>query len=297
MDFMILSIYHSVMNRLNREQRAQILHLLCEGSSIRSVTRLTGASKNTVTKLLRDAGMACAWFHDATVKNLTSRRIQVDEIWTFTYAKQKNVRAAKAAPEGAGDTWTWTAIDADTKLMVSWFVGGRDAQYALTFMDDLRSRLAGRVQLTSDGHGAYLQAVDEAFGGDVDYAQLVKIYGAPEGKGPERRYSPTECIGAEKRPIIGHPNPEHISTSYAERQNLNMRMHMRRFTRLTNAFSKKVENHALAVALFTTYYNFVRIHKTLRVTPAMAAGVTEKLWEIGDIVKVLEDFETAQIAA
>ncbi|MEX0827480.1 MAG: IS1 family transposase, partial [Haliea sp.] len=259
------------MNRLCNTNRAHILHLLCEGSSIRAVTRLTGASKNTVVKLLRDAGMACAWFHDAKVRNLTSRRIQVDEIWTFTYAKQKNVATAKAAPEGAGDTWTWTAIDADTKLMVSWFVGGRDANYALTFMEDLHSRLAGRVQLTSDGHGAYLEAVEGTFGGDVDYAQLVKMYGRPEGGSAERRYSPVECIGARKERITGNPNPEHISTSYAERQNLNMRMHMRRFTRLTNAFSKKIENHALAVALFTTYYNFVRIHKTLRMTPAMAS--------------------------
>lgn len=285
------------MNRLTRDDRARILHLLCEGSSIRAITRLTGASKNTVTKLLRDAGMACAWFHDAKVRNLTSRRIQVDEIWSFTYAKQKNVARATAAPEGAGDTWTWTAIDADTKLMVSWFVGGRDAQFALTFLDDLKSRLAGRVQLTSDGHGAYLQAVEEIFGVDIDYAQLVKIYGAPEGGGPERRYSPSECIGAEKRPITGRPNPEHISTSFAERQNLNMRMHMRRFTRLTNGFSKKVENHALAVALFTTYYNFVRIHKTLRVTPAMASGVTDRLWEIGDIARLLEEFESLPEAA
>jgi IS1 family transposase len=279
------------MNKLDKKARAQILHLLCEGSSIRAVTRLTGASKNTVLKLMIDAGKACAWYHDSAVRNLKSRRIQVDEIWSFTYAKQKNVRAAKAAPDGAGDTWTWTALDADTKLMVSWFVGSRDAEAAIAFMDDLRSRLLHRVQLTSDGHGAYLDAVEGAFGGDVDYAQLIKIYGLTEGKGQERRYSPAACLGAKKKAMVGDPDAKHISTSYVERQNLNMRMHMRRFTRLTNAFSKKVENHALAVALFTTYYNFVRVHKTLRTSPAMAAGITENLWEISDIVNVLEEWE------
>jgi IS1 family transposase len=278
------------MNRLTREERAQILHLLCEGNSIRAVTRLTGASKNTVTKLLIDAGHACLAYHDHHVHNLKTRRVQVDEIWSFTYAKQKNVAKAKRQDMAHGDTWTWTAIDADSKLMISWLVGGRDGAYAMTFMDDLRSRLANRVQLTSDGHKAYLEAVEGAFGGDVDYAQLVKIYGA-SSESSRGRYSPAECIGAEKHTIEGKPDPKHISTSFAERQNLNMRMHMRRFTRLTNAFSKKVENHALNVALFTTYYNFVRIHKTLRVTPAMAAGVTDRLWEIGDIVALVEAAE------
>lgn len=278
------------MNKLDHEARAQILHLLCEGSSIRAVTRLTGASKNTVVKLMIDAGKACAAYHDEHVRNLKTRRCQVDEIWSFTYAKQKNVAKAKTAPVGAGDTWTWTAIDAESKLMISWLVGGRDSRYAIAFMDDLRSRLANRVQLTSDGHKAYLEAVEGAFGGDVDYAQLVKLYGAsPESA--KGRYSPAECIGARKERIEGNPDPRHVSTSYAERQNLNMRMHMRRFTRLTNAFSKKVENHAHNVALFTTYYNFVRIHKTLRVTPAMAAGVTDRLWEIGDIVALLDASE------
>ena len=279
------------MNKLDRKARAQILHLLCEGSSIRAVTRITGASKNTVLKLMIEAGKACAWYHDNAVRNLKSQRIQVDEIWSFTYAKQKNVKAAKAAPDGAGDTWTWTALDADSKLMVSWYVGSRDAEAAIAFMDDLRSRLLHRVQLTSDGYRAYLDAVEGAFGGDVDYAQLVKIYGKPESGSPERRYSPVECLGARKLPVAGEPDPKHISTSYVERQNLNMRMHMRRFTRLTNAFSKKVENHAWAVALFTTYYNFVRVHKTLRTTPAMAAGITENLWEVLDIVNVLEEWE------
>lgn len=279
------------MNKLDREARCRILHLLCEGSSIRAVTRLTGASKNTVIKLMIDVGKACAVYHDEHVRNLKTRRVQVDEIWSFTYAKQKNVPSAKAAPEGAGDTWTWTALDADSKLMISWLVGSRDSDYAMAFMDDLRSRLANRVQLTSDGHRSYLEAVEGAFGGDVDYAQLVKLYGAaPESM--KGRYSPAECIGAVKTRVEGNPDPAHVSTSFAERQNLNMRMHMRRFTRLTNAFSKKVENHAWSVALFATYYNFVRIHKTLRVTPAMAAGVSDRLWEIGDIVALVETAET-----
>jgi IS1 family transposase len=273
------------MNKLDREARAQILHLLCEGSSIRAVTRLTGASKNTVIKLMVDAGKACAAYHDEHVRNLRSKRVQVDEIWSFTYAKQKNVRMAKAAPAAAGDCWTWTALDADSKLMISWHVGQRDSECAMSFMDDLRSRLGNRVQLTSDGHKAYLEAVEGSFGGDIDYGMLVKLYGQPL-EGEARRYSPAQCIGARKSAIEG--NPKHISTSYVERQNLNMRMHMRRFTRLTNAFSKKLENHAWSVALFTTFYNFVRIHQTLRVTPAMAAGVTDRLWEIGDIVALVE---------
>jgi IS1 family transposase len=277
------------MNKLDREARAQILHLLYEGNSIRAVTRLTGASKKAVTKLLVDAGQAAAWYQDRVFVNLTCKRIQVDEIWAFVYAKQKNV--AKAAPADAGDVWTWTAIDADTKLIPSWFVGGRDSDAAIIFMDDLRSRLANRVQLTSDGHKAYLEAVEGAFGADVDYAMLVKLYG-PSSELAKGRYSPAECIGARKEAIEGNPDPAHISTSYAERQNLNVRMHTRRFTRQTNAFSKKVENHAHSVALFAMYYNFVRIHKTLRTTPAMAAKVTERLWEMGDIVDVLEGWET-----
>lgn len=285
--------YSRAMNKLDAKARAQILHLLCEGNSIRAVTRLTGASKNTVSKLMIEAGQACADYHDKHVFNLKSQRVQVDEIWSFTYAKQKNVAAAKAAPAVAGDTWTWTAIDADSKLMISWLVSGRDTDSATMFMADVRSRLANRVQLTSDGHKAYLRAVEDAFEGDVDYAQLIKIYGgSPENA--VGRYSPAPCIGAVKERVTGSPDPKHISTSFAERQNLNMRMHMRRFTRLTNAFSKKVENHALAVALFTTYYNFVRIHKTLRVTPAMAAGVTDRLWDVSDIVKVLEDWEASE---
>jgi IS1 family transposase len=278
------------MNKLDREARSRILHLLCEGNSLRAVTRLTGASKKAVSKLMVDAGQAAAWYQDRVFVGLTCKRIQVDEIWAFVYAKQKNVAHAKKAPADAGDVWTWTAIDADTKLIPSWFVGGRDSDAAIIFMDDLRSRLANRVQLTSDGHKAYLEAVEGAFGGDVDYAQLVKLYG-PSSELAKGRYSPAECIGARKTPIEGSPDPDHISTSYAERSNLSVRMHTRRFTRLTNAFSKKVENHAHSVALFALYYNFVRIHKTLRTTPAMAAGITKRLWEIGDIVDVLEAWE------
>lgn len=278
------------MNKLDAAARAQILHLLCEGQSIRAITRVTGASKNTVIKLLVDAGKACMAFHDANVQDVKARRIQVDEIWSFTYAKQKNVAAAKAAPDGAGDTWTWTAIDADSKLIVSYFVGGRDSDCAILFMDDLRSRLASRVQLTSDGHKAYLEAVEGAFGGDIDYAMLVKMYG-PSTDGGKGRYSPAECTGARKTRIEGSPDMAHVSTSYAERQNKTMRMHIRRFTRLTDGFSKKVENHAYAVALHMMYYNFVRLHTTLRTTPAMAAGITARLWEIGDIVKLIEAVE------
>jgi IS1 family transposase len=281
------------MNKLSREDRARILHLLCEGNSIRAATRLTGASKKAVSRLMIDAGQAADWYQDRVFRNLTCKRIQVDEAWAFCYCKQKNVGIAKAAPHGAGDIWTWAAIDADTKLVPSWLVGGRDGDCAAAFMNDLASRLSSRVQLTSDGHKAYLEAVEGAFGADIDYAQLVKIYGAaPENA--KGRYSPAECTGAVKTPIEGKPDPKHISTSYSERANLTMRMHMRRYTRLTNGFSKKVENHAHSMALFMAYYNFVRIHKTLRTTPAMAAGVTKRLWEIGDIVDVLEAWEASK---
>ena len=233
---------------------------------------------------------------DEALRNLTSKRIQVDEIWSFTYAKQKNVATAKAAPNFAGDTWTWTAIDADTKLVMSWLVGGRDSEYAMGFMDDLAKRLANRVQLTSDGHKAYLEAVEGAFGADIDYAMLIKMYGnSPEtAKG---RYSPAECTGARKVKIEGKPDKKHVSTSYSERQNLTMRMHMRRFTRLTNGFSKKIESHANAVALHFMYYNFVRIHQTLRMTPAMAAGVSSRLWEVSDIVALVEADEAKSVPA
>jgi IS1 family transposase len=270
------------MNKLTRDERARIIHSLCEGSSIRAIPRLTGASKNTVVKLLIASGEACAAYHDVHVRNEKARRCQMDEIWAFTHCKQKNVATAKAAPVGAGDTWTWTAIDAASKLIISWLVGGRDGE-----SDDLRARLANRVQLTSDGHRAYLEAVEAAFGADVDYAQLVKLYGTSSDSA-KGRYSPAECCGAIKTPVEGKPDPKHICTSYAERANLTMRMHMRRFTRLTNGFSKKIENHAHQVALHFMYYNFVRIHSALRMTPAMAAGVSDWLWEIGDIVALVE---------
>jgi IS1 family transposase len=278
------------MRKLPAEDRVRILHLLCEGNSIRAVTRLTGASKNTVVKLLISAGKACGAYHDEHVRGLMTRRCQVDEIWSFTAAKQKNVATMRKPVAGAGDMWTWTAIDADTKLIISWLVGGRDGEYAMAFMDDLRSRLDNRVQLTSDGHKAYLEAVEGAFGADVDYAMINKIYGtAPDAA--KGRYSPAECIGVKKERIEGNPDPKHVSTSYAERQNLTMRMHMRRFTRLTNAFSKKVEHHAHAVALHFMYYNFVRTHAALRMPPAMAAGIADHPWEISDIVALVEASE------
>lgn len=275
------------MNKLSREKRAEILHQLCEGMSIRAITRTTGASKTTVSKLLNDVGTACASYHDKHVVGLRSRRVQVDEIWAFVYAKQKNVGSAKAAPEGAGDAWTWTAIDADTKLAVSWLVGPRDAESANIFMHDVAARIDRRVQVTSDGLGVYVDAVDAAFGGFVDYAQLVKTYGAaPESA--KGRYSPADCTGAKRVRVSGNPDIDHVSTSYVERSNLTMRMHMRRFTRLTNGFSKKVEAHANAVALHFMYYNFCRIHSKLRMTPAMAAGVTDRLWEVSDLSALLD---------
>ncbi|HMR29751.1 MAG TPA: IS1 family transposase [Geminicoccaceae bacterium] len=275
------------MNKLPSAKRAQILQMLCEGSSMRSVSRVADVSINTVAKLLVDAGKACATFHDEQVRNVKAKRIQCDEIWSFTYAKAKNVATAKAAPEDAGDTWTWTALDADSKLIVSWLVGGRDAGYATEFMQDAADRLANRVQLTTDGHKAYLTAVEDAFGVDVDYAQLVKLYGdAPESA--KGRYSPADCTGIRKTAIVGRPEERHVSTSYVERQNLTMRMHMRRFTRLTNGFSKKFENHMHMVALYTVWYNFVRIHKSLRMSPAMAAGVTQRLWSMEEIAALVD---------
>jgi IS1 family transposase len=281
------SSYSRGMNKLPLSTRVQILSMLCDGSSMRSVSRLCDVSINTVSKLLVEAGKFCAGFHDEKVRMVDAKRVQVDEIWSFTAAKQKNVSHMKKRVDGAGDTWTWTAIEADTKLIVSHFVGGRDGECAMWFMDDLKSRLANRVQLTSDGHRAYLEAVEGAFGGDVDYAMLVKIYGnSPESA--KGRYSPADCIGAKKERIEGSPDPKYVSTSYAERQNLTMRMHMRRFTRLTNAFSKKFENHAHMVAMYAVWYNWIRIHKTLRVTPAMEAKLTNRLWSWEEIVKAMD---------
>jgi IS1 family transposase len=277
------------MNKLRPAKRAEILGMMAEGVSLRAIARLTGASKNAIVRLLEAAGEAFSEYQDRMFRNLPCKRIQVDEIWSFVYAKAKNVAGAKAAPPQAGDIWTWTAIDADTKLIPSWLVGSRDAHAAHAFIGDLALRLANRVQLTSDGHKPYLAAVEESFGADIDYAMLVKIYGDPAGA--LGRYSPGECVGAEQRRVEGRPDPKHVSTSFAERQNLSMRMGLRRFTRLTNAFSKKAENHAHGVAIYFMHYNFVRIHQTLRCTPAMAAGITTKLWELADMVKVLEDWE------
>ena len=275
------------MNKLPLAKRVQVLSMLCEGSSMRSISRIVDVSINTVTKLLEDAGRVCAEHHDATVRDVRAKRVQCDEIWVFCYAKQKNVKTAKAAPEEAGDVWTWTALDADSKLIVSTLIGGRDAGYANEFMQDVAGRLAGRVQLTTDGHKAYLDAVEGAFGADVDYAQLVKLYGdVPENA--KGRYSPADCTGIRKTRVEGKPDSAHISTSYVERQNLTMRMSMRRFTRPTNAFSNKAENHAHMVALYTTWYNFVRIHKTLRVAPAMAAGLSDRFWSMEDVVAFMD---------
>lgn len=271
------------MNKLSIKDRAQMLNMLCEGSSMRSVSRLADVSINTVAKLLIDAGKFCAAFHDDKVRGVKAQRIQCDEIWSFTYAKQKNVATAKRQDLAYGDTWTWTGIEADTKLIVSWLVGGRDSEYAMAFMDDLRSRIENRVQLTTDGHKAYLQAVEGAFGGDVDYAVLHKVYGASPDSA-KGKYSPAECIGTQKHRIEGDPDLQHVSTSYVERSNLTMRMHNRRFTRLTNAFSKKFESHVHMVAIWTVWYNWVRIHKTLRVTPAMASGLTDRLLDFEEIV-------------
>ena len=270
------------MNKLPTSKRAKILTLLLEGMSMRAVSRSEGVSINTITKLLLNAGEACAQYHDAAVRDVPSKRVQVDEIWSFTYAKQKNVERAKAAPQHAGDTWTWTALDADSKLIISWLIGGRDAGYAAEFMQDLAGRLANRVQLTSDGNRLYLWAVEDAFGSDIDYAMLVKHYGsAPEG---QRRYSPAICTGASRMQVSGNPDKAYISTSYVERQNLTMRMSMRRFTRLTNAFSKRAANHYAMLSIYFVWYNFCRIHKTLRITPAMASGLTDTVRDMDWIV-------------
>jgi IS1 family transposase len=276
------------MNKLPLAKRVQILAMLCEGSSMRSISRVVDVSINTVTKLLEDAGETCLAMHDELVRNVPAARVQCDEIWSFCYAKQRNVPTAKAAPEGAGDVWTWTALDADTKLMVSYFVGDRSGESALILADDLRARISSeRVQITTDGHNAYLRAIEEAFGADADYATLEKVYRTdPAAKAG--RYSPPVCTGTRKRVVEGDPDQAHVSTSYVERSNLSIRMQNRRFTRLTNAFSKKFQNHVHALALYFAFYNFVRVHKTLKVTPAMAAGVTDRLWSLEDIAERIE---------
>lgn len=284
---MELSIIFS-MNRLSTEARAQILNLLCEGSSMRAVSRVADVSINTVTKLLVDAGNACAAFHNKAVRGVKAKRVQCDEIWSFCYAKAKNVPTAKAAPDNASDVWTWTALDSDSKLIVSYLIGDRDAEYANAFMQDVADRLANRVQLTTDGHGPYLRAVEGAFGIDVDFAQLVKLYGALPGQSAEVRYSPAKCVGARKEAFKGSPDPKHVSTSHVERQNLSMRMHMRRFTQLTNAHSKKFENHCHMVALYAVWYNFARINSAVKMAPAMAAEVSDRLWSMADIVNLID---------
>src|SRR6056297_2708134 len=276
------------MNKLSTHKRVMILNMLIEGMSMRAVSRTVGVSINTVTKMLVEAGEACAAYHDETVRNVNAQRVQCDEIWSFVYAKDKSVKTAKAAPNGAGDVWTWTAIDADRKMILSYEIGDRSAATAIEFMDDLCARLANRVQLTTDGHSAYLDAVEGAFGGDIDYAMLVKLYGDLGGKTAERKYSPAECTGIKKRAVGGNPDKSHVSTSYVERQNLKMRMGMRRFTRLTNGFSKKLENHLHMLSLYFVHYNFVRVYKSLRMTPAMAAGVSDTLHDMEWIVGLID---------
>ncbi len=274
------------MNKLNTAKRVSILSALVEGNSLRSTTRMTGCSINTVTKLLVDAGKACEEYQDKAMRNLTCQRVQCDEIWAFCYAKQKNVPADKQGVAGYGDVWTWVAIDADTKLIPTWIAGLRDVEHANAFMSDLAGRLANRIQLTTDGLHAYGEAVGNAFHGNVDYARLVKSYGTQTGE--SGRYSPPVCTGCKKKDVTGNPDAAHVSTSCVERQNLTMRMGMRRFTRLTNGFSKKAENLGHAVALHFMHYNFARIHKTIRMSPAVAAGVSERLWSIEDIVGIID---------
>ena len=283
------------MNKLTHSQRTQVVNCLIEGSSIRATVRMTGVAKKTVMRVLVEVGAVCEDFQDRTLRNLTCRRVQLDELWGFNYCKEKNVtnEIASKVP-GAADVWLWVAIDAETKLVPCWRLGDRNAGTALEFVHDLADRLSNRVQLTSDGHRAYLTAVESAFGSDVDYAMLVKLYGNDAEK--EVRYSPAQCIGCLSTVISGKPAPEHISTSFVERQNWSVRTAMRRYTRLSNGFSRKIENHAAAVALYYFAYNFIKIHRTLRVSPAMAAGVTDRLWEVSDLIALWESEEAKRAA-
>lgn len=274
------------MNRLSTAKRAAIVRALCEGCSIRATVRMTGASKNTITKLIVELGETCSAFQNQAIRNINSKRVQADEIWSFVYARRDNVPEEKKGVFGFGDVWTWTAIDADTKLMLSWYVGRRDAESAHAIMQDVASRLANRVQLTTDGLRLYFEAVDAAFDGEIDYATIHKIYGTDPKA--EKRYAPPICLSCETKTVVGRPDAGHISTSYVERANLSMRMGMRRFTRLTNAFSKKVENHAAMVSLFFMFYNFGRVHQTLRVTPAMEARLTDHVWSVEEIVALMD---------
>lgn len=275
------------MNVLDTERRARVVRCLVEGNSIRSTSRMTGVARNTVSKLLLDLGRVCSEYQDRALRNLPCKRIQVDEVWCFVYAKQKNVTEKIARERVAGDVWTWTAIDADTKLVPCWFIGQRDAVAATEFIADLEMRLANRIQLTSDGLRVYVNAVIDAFADEIDYAQLVKIYGTMDVEG-QRRYTPAPCIAARPEAILGDPDRKHISTSYVERQNLTMRMSMRRFTRLTNAFSKKVEYHAASVALHFMWYNFGKVHQTLKTSPAVKAGVSDHVWSMGEVIGLLD---------
>lgn len=281
------------MNQLSTAKRIQVVAALVEGSSINSIVRITGIAKHTILKLLENMSCACAAYHHRHVRGLRSRRIQCDEIWQFVGAKAKNVTPEQKAP-GWGDAWTWVPLDADSKLCISYLIGGRDTGWATDFAFDIQDRVIGRPQITTDAHKPYLAAIEMAFGENVDYAQMHKIYGASDE--PETRYSPAKCIDCDMKTVIGSPDYEHVSTSFVERQNLTMRMSMRRFTRLTNAFSKKIENHGHAVALHFMYYNFVRIHKTLRVTPAMEAGVADHVWSFEEMVSLLEQRSQVQAA-
>jgi IS1 family transposase len=279
------------MNKLSTAKRVAVLSALVEGCSVRSTVRLTGVAKGTILRLLAEVGEACARFQHETIRNIRARRVQIDEIWSFVGCKQKNVTPEKAATGVVGDVWTFVAIEAQTKLVLSWLIGERDGGCATEFLQDVAGRLATRIQLTTDGHHMYLSAVEDAFGMDIDYAMLQKVYGTdPQA---EKRYSPAVCLGCKTETIMGTPNPKHVSTSYIERQNLTMRMSMRRFTRLTNAFSKKVENHAHSIALFYMHYNFVRVHQTTKVTPAMASGLASRVWSMEDIVALTESAAAA----
>jgi IS1 family transposase len=286
------------VNRLSSEKRRQILHLMVEGNTVNGIERLTGASKHTILRLLELAGSACMDHHDRAVRGVKASRVECDEIWSFNYCKRANLAAAKAAPEGAGDVWTWTAIDADSKLLVSYLLGSRDADAARDFMHDVADRLANRVQLSTDGHGVYLNAVLGAFGIDVDYAQLVKHYGpTPDASGPERKYSPGQCCGITKRRVLGKPIKALVSTSYVEKHNQTMRQHMKRYARLTAAHSKKLQNLVHSMALYATWYNFARINSAVRMSPAMACGLEQRLWNISDIVSLIEAHELKKLAA
>jgi IS1 family transposase len=283
------------MNKLTAEKKVAVVAALVEGCSIRSTARLTGVAKSTILRLLEEVGTACAEYQNFAIRNIKAQRVQVDEIWAFVGCKQKNLTVEIANERVAGDVWTWVALDSDSKLAISWFVGQRDAGCATEFIQDLSNRLATRVQLTSDGHKVYLNAVIDAFADDIDYAMLIKHFGNdPEA---QKRYSPAQCNGCEKKTVLGTPDPLYISTSHVERQNLTMRMNMRRFTRLTNAFSKKVENHMHSVSLFYMHYNFVRVHQTLKTTPAIAAGISSKAWTLADIVALSESHSDSALAA